>query len=335
MRIGILTGGGDCPGLNAVIRAVWRSADCAGDELVGIRDGWGGLLDDVCFELTERHVSGILVRGGTVLGTSRRSVLDRVDEVRATVERQRLDVIIAVGGNGTLYAADVLSAHLPIVGVPKTIDNDLSGTDRTVGFDTAVQTAMDAIDRLHSTAESHYRDLVVEVMGRHAGWLALHAGLAGGAHLILSPERPFDLDEVAEQLLARRRRGKRFSIIVAAEGATPRDGSPSTRGQLDALGRPRIGGVGHLLEAELEVRTRAETRAVVLGYVQRGGTPTAYDRILATRLGVRAHRAAVDGEFGVMTALHADAITTVPLAEASVTKLVPAEEFEAAAALLS
>lgn len=336
MRIGILTGGGDCPGLNAVIRAVWRSADCAGDVLVGIRDGWGGLLDDNLFELTDRHVSGILPRGGTVLGTSRRSVLEHVGEVTATVARHELDGIIAVGGNGTLFAAHALSAHLPVVGVPKTIDNDLSGTDRTIGFDTAVQVATEAIDRLHTTAESHYRDLVVEVMGRNAGWIALHAGLAGGAHVILSPERAFDLDDVAARLLRRRGRGKRFSIVVVAEGAMPQDGVLSTRGQHDALGRARIGGIGHLLEAELEARTGAETRAVVLGHIQRGGTPSAYDRILATRMGARAHRAVTEGDFGTMAALRADDVLLVSLEEASSTlKLVPASEFEAAAALLA
>ncbi len=335
MRIGILTGGGDCPGLNAVIRAVWRSALRAGDELIGFRDGWGGLLDDAVVELSPERIAGILPRGGTILGTSRRSALERIDEVVACVARHRLDALVAVGGNGTLYAAHVLSAHIPVVGVPKTIDNDLCGTDRTFGFDTAVQIATEAIDRLHTTAESHYRDLVVEVMGRNAGWIALHAGIAGGADVILVPERPFDLDVVAEAVLARRRGGRPFSIVVVAEGARPRDAEQLTRGQVDALGRPRIGGIGHFLEAELEARTGAETRAVVLGHVQRGGTPTAFDRVLASRMGVRAHAAAAEGAFGMMTALRGTEVELVPLAEATAQlNTVPARAFTEVAALL-
>ncbi|WP_354701159.1 Pyrophosphate--fructose 6-phosphate 1-phosphotransferase [Paraconexibacter sp. AEG42_29] len=334
MRIGILTGGGDCPGLNAVIRAVVRSAYLHGDAVVGFRDGWGGVLDGSCVELPIDRVAGILPRGGTILGTSRRSALEHRDVVAQRFREQRLDGLIAVGGNGTLFAAHELSADLPIVGVPKTIDNDISGTDRTFGFDTAVHIATEAIDRLHTTAESHYRNQIVEVMGRNAGWIALHAGLAGGADVILVPERPFDLEEVAERVLARRRRGRSFSIIVVAEGAAPLGGELVTKGRDDPLGRPLLGGIGHWLERELEERTGAETRAVVLGHVQRGGTPTAYDRVLASRLGQRAHLAVKEGRFGTMAALRSSRIELVPLIEATVPKLVSDEELELAEAFL-
>ncbi len=335
MRIGILTGGGDCPGLNAVIRAVVRSAHVHGDEIVGFRDGWGGVLDGNVIELPIDAVAGILPRGGTILGTSRRSALEQPELVAQRVAEQRLDGLIAVGGNGTLYAADELASVVPIVGVPKTIDNDLSGTDRTIGFDTAVHIAAEAIDRLHTTAESHYRNLVVEVMGRNAGWIALHAGLAGGADVILVPERPFDLDEVAERVLARRARGRGFSIVVVAEGAAPKDGAIVTRGADDPLGRPRLGGIGHWLEAQLEERTGAETRAVVLGHVQRGGTPTASDRVLASRLGQHAHLAARDGDFRTMVALRGASIALAPLADATARlNTIPEAELDLAEAFL-
>lgn len=334
MRFGILTGGGDCPGLNAVIRAVVRSALLHGDEVVGFRDGWGGVLDGNCVELPIETVAGILPRGGTILGTSRRSALDHRDLVRQRFAEQRLDGLIAVGGNGTLFAANELSGELPIVGVPKTIDNDISGTDRTFGFDTAVSIATDAIDRLHTTAESHYRNLVVEVMGRNAGWIALHAGLAGGADVILVPERPFDVAEVAERVLTRRGRGRGFSIVVVAEGAKIRGGQEVDKGRLDPLGRPLLGGIGHWLEAELEERTKAETRVVVLGHVQRGGKATAYDRVLASRLGQRAHLAAHAGQFGTMAALKGASIELVPLAAATVPNLVPNAELDLAEAFL-
>lgn len=317
MRIGILTGGGDCPGLNAVIRAVVRSAYLHGDEVLGFRDGWGGVLDDAVVPLGLDRIAGILPRGGTILGTSRRSALEHRELVAQRFTEHQLDGLIAIGGNGTLYAANELAAEHPIVGVPKTIDNDLSGTDRTFGFDTAVQIASEAIDRLHTTAESHYRTVIVEVMGRNAGWIALHAGLAGGADVILVPERPFDVDEVAARVEARHARGRRFSIIVVAEGARPADGELVTKGRLDPLGRPLLGGIGQWLEAELEERTGAETRAVVLGHVQRGGTPTAYDRVLASRLGQHAHLAVRDGAFGHMVALRGSSIERVPLAVAT------------------
>jgi phosphofructokinase-like protein len=334
MRIGILTGGGDCPGLNAVIRAVVRSAHMHGDAVVGFRDGWGGVLDGATVELPIDRVAGILPRGGTILGTSRRSALEHRDVIARRFREERLDGLIAVGGNGTLFAANELSADFPIVGVPKTIDNDISGTDRTFGFDTAVHIAAEAIDRLHTTAESHYRNLVVEVMGRHAGWIALHAGLAGGADVILVPERPFDLEEVAERVRARRRRGRAFSIIVVAEGAAPRDGDTVTKGRDDPLGRPLLGGIGHWLEAHLEDKTGAETRVVVLGHVQRGGTPTAYDRVLASRLGQRAHLAVHERRFGTMASLRGARVDLVPLVDATVPNLVPDEELDLAEAFL-
>ncbi len=335
MRIGILTGGGDCPGLNAVIRAVVRSAVQHGDEVVGFRDGWGGVLDGNCVELPIDKVAGILPRGGTILGTSRRSALEHVEVVQQRVAEQRLDGLITIGGNGTLYAANELAQVVPIVGVPKTIDNDLSGTDRTFGFDTAVHIAAEAIDRLHTTAESHYRNLVVEVMGRNTGWIALHAGLAGGADVILVPERPFDLDEVAERVLARRARGRSFSIIVVAEGAAPKGGEVVTKGRLDPLGRPLLGGIGYWLEGELERRTGAETRAVVLGHVQRGGTPTAYDRVLAGRMGQRAHLAAHAGDFRTMTALRGSSIVLAPLGDATThLNLIPDSELDLAETFL-
>ncbi|MBA2349699.1 MAG: 6-phosphofructokinase [Solirubrobacterales bacterium] len=334
MRFGIITGGGDCPGLNAVIRAVVRSALLHGDEIVGFRDGWGGVLDGDCLDLPIEKVAGILPRGGTILGTSRRSALEHRDIVAQRFAEQRLDGLIAVGGNGTLFAANALSDQFPIVGVPKTIDNDISGTDRTFGFDTAVHIATAAIDRLHTTAESHYRNLVVEVMGRNAGWIALHAGLAGGADVILVPERPFDIAEVAERVLARRSRGRGFSIVVVAEGATARGGDPLHKGRMDPVGRPLLGGIGHWLERELEERTKAETRVVVLGHMQRGGTATAYDRVLASRMGQRAHLAAHAGEFGCMAALKGPSIELVPLAEATVPNLVPDAELDLAEAFL-
>ncbi len=335
MRFGILTGGGDCPGLNAVIRAVVRSALMHGDEVVGFRDGWGGVVDGNCSELPVESVAGILPRGGTILGTSRRSALEHRDLVRRRFAEQRLDGMVAVGGNGTLFAAHRLSEDgLPIVGVPKTIDNDISGTDRTFGFDTAVSIATDAIDRLHTTAESHYRNLVIEVMGRNAGWIALHAGLAGGADVILVPERPFDVAEVAARVRARRGRGRNFSIVVVAEGAKIRGGTAIDKGRLDPLGRPLLGGIGHWLEAELEERTGAETRVVVLGHVQRGGKATAYDRVLASRMGQRAHLAAREGRFGTMAALRGASIELVPLAHATVPNLVPDAELDLAEAFL-
>ena len=335
MRLGLLTGGGDCPGLNAVIRAVVRKGiDAYNDELVGFRDGWKGVLEDSFDPLTIDSTRGILPRGGTILGSSRTNPFKREDGVRLiseTIRRNGLDGLIAIGGEDTLGAAQRLYAEgVNVIGVPKTIDNDLGATDVTFGFDTALHVASEAIDRLHTTAESHHRILVVEVMGRHAGWIALHAGVAGGADVILIPEIPFDIDNVCRLIQRRHGRGRPFSIVVAAEGATPEEGTMSvSEGQLDEFGHPRLGGIGHRLEQEIEQRTGFETRATVLGHVQRGGTPTAFDRVLATRFGLAAIDAAHEGAWGMMTALRATRIELVPLAEAIIElRTVPVEEYE-------
>ena len=335
MRIGLLTGGGDCPGLNAVIRAVVRKGiDAHGDELIGFRDGWRGVLDDVQEELTIESTRGILPRGGTILGSSRTNPGKREDGTQLvcrTVDRHRLDGLIVIGGEDTLGAANRLSeAGVNVIGVPKTIDNDLGATDLTFGFDTALQVATEAIDRLHTTAESHHRILVVEVMGRSAGWIALHSGIAGGADVILIPEIPFDIDEVCRLIGRRHARGRYFSIVVVAEGATPKEGTMSvSTGELDEFGHPRLGGIGQRLEREIEQRTGFETRATVLGHVQRGGTPTAFDRVLATRLGLAAIDAAHDGRWGSMTALHSTEIELVALAEAvAQVRRVPVQEYQ-------
>ena len=335
MRIGLLTGGGDCPGLNAVIRAVVRKGiDFYGDQVIGFRDGWRGVLDGDYDELTIESTRGILPRGGTILGSSRTNIFKRpdgLDLVRQTFERHRLDGLIAIGGEDTLGAASRLSAEgLNVIGVPKTIDNDLGATDVTFGFDTALHVATEAIDRLHTTAESHHRNLVVEVMGRSAGWIALHSGLAGGADVILIPEMPFDIDEVCRLINRRHARGRYFAIVVVAEGATPKEGTMTVAtGQVDEFGHPRLGGIGQQLEREIEARTGFETRAVVLGHIQRGGTPTAFDRVLATRLGLAAIDAAHEGQWGMMTALHATEIKLVALADAvAEVSRVPIEEYE-------
>ncbi|HEY1565381.1 MAG TPA: 6-phosphofructokinase [Solirubrobacteraceae bacterium] len=335
MRIGMLTGGGDCPGLNAVIRAVVRKGiDAYGDELIGFRDGWRGPLEDVYEELTIESTRGILPRGGTILGSSRTNIFKRpdgVDQVRGTFERHALDGLIAIGGEDTLGAASRLYAEgLNVIGVPKTIDNDLGATDVTFGFDTALHVATEAIDRLHTTAESHHRNLVVEVMGRSAGWIALHSGLAGGADVILIPEMPFDIEEVCRLINRRHARGRYFAIIVVAEGATPQEGTMAVAtGDMDEFGHPRLGGIGQQLEREIETRTGFETRTTVLGHVQRGGTPTAFDRVLATRLGLAAIDAAHQSQWGMMTALHATEIKLVALADAvAEVRRVPVEEYE-------
>ena len=339
MRIGVLTGGGDCPGLNAVIRAVVRKGiDRHGHSILGFRDGWRGPIENVSEELTIESVRGILPRGGTILGSSRTNPLGREDgaeRIRATLDELELDGLIVIGGEDTLGAAARLCADgLPIVGVPKTIDNDLGGTDMTFGFDTALQVATDAIDRLHTTAESHHRNLVVEVMGRHAGWIALHSGLAGGADVILIPERPFDIEEVCRLIRRRHERGRYFAIVVAAEGATPVEGTMETvaGSGVDEFGHARLGGIGQRLEREIEERTGYETRTTVLGHVQRGGTSTAFDRVLATRLGVAAIDAASERRWGTMTALRGQRVELVPLGEAVATlRTVPVEDYEAAA----
>jgi len=334
----VLTGGGDCPGLNAAIRAiVRRGIDGHGHEIVGFRDGWRGPLEDSWNELTVESTAGILPRGGTILGTSRTNPFKRDDGVQLVRERLEalaLDGLIAIGGEDTLGAAARLhdEAGLPVLGVPKTIDNDLGATDRTFGFDTAVHVATEAIDRLHTTAESHNRILVVEVMGRHAGWIALHSGLAGGADAILIPERPFDVDKVCDLVRRRHSRGRYFSIVVVAEGAIPAEGTMEIQeGESDEFGHVRLGGIGQRLGPEIEQRTGFETRVTVLGHVQRGGTPTAYDRVLATRLGVAASDAAQDGRWGTMPALKGSKVELVELRDAvAELRLVPPEEFAVA-----
>ncbi len=339
MRIGLLTGGGDCPGLNAVIRAVVRRGLAEpGNSFLGFRHGWAGVLADEAHELTLASTSGILHRGGTILGTSRTNPYaegrDGTAAVRETLAARDVDALIPIGGEDTLGVA--LRLHedgVPVVGVPKTIDNDLGGTDVTFGFQTAVQIVTEAIDRLHTTAESHNRVMVLEVMGRHAGWIATHSGIAGGADAILVPERPFDIEEVAEHIKKRHARGANFSIVVVAEGATPREGTLQVREgtSTDAFGHARLGGIGVLLEGELERITGFESRVTILGHVQRGGTPVAYDRVLATRFGVAAMSAALAGRFGAMVGLRGTAIVETPLAEAlREPKLLDPELYETA-----
>jgi 6-phosphofructokinase 1 len=321
VRIGVLTGGGDCPGLNAVIRAVVRKgSEIYGHEFIGFRDGWKGPLEGLTMPLDVEVTRGILPRGGTILGSSRTNPLKvdgGIDAIRGNLASARVDALIAIGGEDTLGVATALAGEgMRVVGVPKTIDNDLGATDYTFGFDTAVQIAVDAIDRLHTTAESHHRVLIVEVMGRHAGWIALHSGLAGGANVILIPERPFDIERVCAYI------EHRFSIhyapiVVVAEGAVPAEGTMALQDQgVDAFGHARLGGIGAVLEREIADRTGKEARATVLGHVQRGGTPTAYDRVLATRFGLHAIDAVHEGESGVMVALRGTDIVRVPLVEA-------------------
>jgi ATP-dependent phosphofructokinase / diphosphate-dependent phosphofructokinase len=321
-RIGILTGGGDCPGLNAVIRAVVRKGvNRYGHAIVGYRDGWKGVLEGRTLHLTPDNTSGILHRGGTILGSSRTNpfkVEGGVERVKHSLFSENIDALIAVGGEDTLGVADKLTYEgVNVVGVPKTIDNDLSGTDFTFGFQTAVQICTDAIDRLHTTAESHNRVMVVEVMGRHAGWIATYSGLAGGADEILVPEQPFDIEEVCAHIRHRHNRGRTFSIVVVAEGATPQEGGETLQSEdKDAFGHVRLGGIGVWLEREIEARTGFETRVTILGHIQRGGTPTAYDRVLATRFGIAAIDAVEDGDYGVMVALSGTDIVRVALSEA-------------------
>ena len=339
MRVGVLTGGGDCPGLNAVIRAVVRTGVAEHDmEFIGFRDGWRGPLEGDTMMLDVAAVRGILPRGGTILGTSRTNpaaasnTIDGksgIERVLENLDSLGVDALIAIGGEDTLGAASKLhAAGGKVVGVPKTIDNDLGATDFTFGFDTAVNIAMEAIDRLHTTAESHHRALIVEVMGRSAGWIALHAGMAGGANVILIPEKPFDLDQVCDYV-QHRFQSQYAPIVVVAEGAHPKSLDEAIAGQeLDQFGHVRFGGVGQMLAAEIERRTGKEARVAVLGHIQRGGTPTAFDRVLATRFGVQASRAVADGAFGSMVALRGTSIVRVPLAEATAElKLVPPERY--------
>ena len=324
-RVGILTGGGDCPGLNAVIRAVVRRAtlDSERAEILGIKNGWRGLLEDDIEPLTRQSVTGILPRGGTILGTSRINPEDdarSLERIKSTWAKNRLDALIVVGGEGTLRAArDMWRDHrYPIVGIPKTIDNDLCGTDFTFGFDTAVSVVTDAVDRLHSTAESHHRVMVVEVMGRHSGWIAAYGGIAAGADVILVPERPFRLSRVCELLRRRERQGRAFSIVVVAEDAHPHaeEDFLNESEQAEIYRQGRLGGIGFYLAREIERCTNIQTRVTNLGYVQRGGSPTAFDRVLATRFGIKAYEMVRAGEWGHMAALRATRIVSVPLDEA-------------------
>jgi phosphofructokinase-like protein len=317
-RIGLLTGGGDCPGLNAVIRAIVRKGiNVHGHAFLGFRNGWAGVLDNDAVELTHQSTSGILHRGGTILGTSRTNPYKDPDgeaRVLQTLKGAGVDALIPIGGEDTLGVAKRLSeVGVNIVGVPKTIDNDLAGTDFTFGFQTAVQIATDAIDRLHTTAESHNRVIVVEVMGRHAGWIAAYSGLAGGADVVLVPERPFDVEEVCERIRRRHAGGRTFSIVVVSEGAMPVGGQETGSEQTDAFGHARLGGIAVELEREIESRTGFESRMTILGHVQRGGTPNAYDRVLGTRFGIAAIDAATAGEFGQMVALRGTDIDLVAL----------------------
>lgn len=335
--IGVLTGGGDCPGLNAAIRAVVRAGIRKDFETLGIRNGWQGLIDGDVEPLTDFSVSGILPKGGTILGTSRTNPLKEVTDfqkIQYNLKKFGIHALVVVGGDGTLAAArDVSEKGIPIVGIPKTIDNDIVGTDASIGFDTAVTTVTEAIDRLHTTAESHHRIIVVEVMGRDVGWIALTAGIAGGADEILIPEVHFTMDEVCKNLMARYEAGKKFSIVVVAEGAHREDiGMPPVPDNIrDECGHEKFVGVGNLLGKEIERRMEVETRVTILGHIQRGGSPTPYDRVLATRFGVAAVQCIQDGEFGTMVALDGNRIRSVPLKDAVASlKTVDARFYELA-----
>jgi ATP-dependent phosphofructokinase / diphosphate-dependent phosphofructokinase len=340
MRIGVLTGGGDCPGLNAVIRAlVRRGIPEYGYEFLGFRDGWRGPLEGDTIPLDIQAVRGILPRGGTILGSSRTNPLAEsaasggrsgLERIKGNLAGLGVEALVAIGGEDTLGVAARLNAEgVPVVGVPKTIDNDLGATDYTFGFDTAVNIAMEAIDRLHTTAESHHRALIIEVMGRHVGWIALHAGMAGGANVILIPEKPFSMEKVCAYV-EHRFQTRYAPLVVVAEGARPEeeDSLALSDQRLDAFGHVRLGGIGQVLANEIEKRTGKEARTTVLGHIQRGGTPTAFDRVLATRFGVHAIDAVHEGAFGMMVALQGTRIVHVPIAEAtSQLKLVPPERY--------
>jgi 6-phosphofructokinase 1 len=336
-KIGILTGGGDCPGLNPVIRAVVRKGINVGYQIVGIKNGWKGLIENDTMPLNLEAVSGILPKGGTILGTSRTNPYKKegdLQKVKDNFKKLGLDALIAVGGEDTLgVAAKLVKDGIPnIVGAPKTIDNDLSCTDYTFGFDTALNTAMECIDRLHTTAESHHRIMVAEVMGRHAGWIAIEAGIAGGADVILIPEVPIDIEEVCAVIQKRHARGKTFSIVVVAEGAQFKNKDLVTQEEkLDAFGHVRLGGIGENLAREIEKRTGYETRVSVLGHIQRGGSPTAFDRVLGTRFGVKAMELVENKKFGRMAALSGNKIVDVPLEDAvKALKTVDPELYEIA-----
>jgi len=319
--IGVLTGGGDCPGLNPTIRAVVWKAFRENISVIGIKNGWKGLITKDIVRLTLNSVSGILPKGGTILGTSRTNPYKKADDVRKVKKNfkaLKMDALVAIGGDDTLGVAHKLAREkLKVIGVPKTIDNDLSATDFTFGFDTAVNIVTEAIDRLHTTAESHHRIMVVEIMGRHAGWIATYAGIAGGADVILVPEVPVDIEEVCAIIKSRIKRGKQFSIVAVAEGARLKERDlVLQKKNKDAFGHVMLGGIGNLIGEELEKKTGFETRVTVLGHIQRGGTPTAFDRVLATRFGVKAVELVIKGDFGKMVALKGNKIVAVPLSRA-------------------
>lgn len=335
-KIGILTGGGDCPGLNPVIRAVVRKAIKEGFEVVGIRNGWKGMIENDAFQLTSDAVSGILPKGGTILGTSRTNPYKNeggVEKVKENFKKMGLYALVATGGEDTLGVASKLfkDGVTNVVGVPKTIDNDLSATDYTFGFDTALNIATECLDRLHTTAESHHRVIVAEVMGRHAGWIAIESGIAGGADYILIPEKEVDLDDVCKSIKARHARGKTFSIIVAAEGARLKSADVTKDESLDEFGHVKLGGIGDYIAKEIEKRTGFETRVSVFGHIQRGGSPTAFDRVLGTRFGVKAVELIMNKKFGQMVALRGVDIVDVPLSDAvKELKLVSDELYDVA-----
>lgn len=335
MRIGMLTGGGDAPGLNAVIRAVVRKARGDGNDVTGFRYGWRGVLQNETIELDEESVRGLLFRGGTILGSSRTNILkdNSPEDVVGMLTDAGVDALIAIGGEDTLgVAAELAAAGSHVVGVPKTIDNDLSGTEFTFGFNTAVEIATEAIDRLQTTAESHDRVIVVEVMGRHAGWIAMYSGIAGGADAILIPEREFDIDDVCDVVRKRKARGVNYSIIVVSEGALPKEGTVEVAEKgTDQFGHVRLGGIANTVSDEIEKRTGFESRVTILGHVQRGGIPTAFDRVLATRYGLHAYDAVINGDWGKMAALRCGKIQFVDLKKATGTlKTVPLEFLDAA-----
>jgi ATP-dependent phosphofructokinase / diphosphate-dependent phosphofructokinase len=323
MKIGVLTSGGDCPGLNAVIRAIARKADQFGYDTIGIMNGWKGIFDESYTHLNLKNVAGIINRGGTILGTSRFSPFEQKggkDILLHKISREGFDAIISIGGEGSMHIAQLAhEAGINVIGVPKTIDNDISGTDYTFGFDTAVGIATEAIDRLHTTAESHHRIMLLEVMGRHAGWIALYSGIAGGADVVVIPEKKTKISEIVDVLKSRYKRGKLFSIVVVAEGAKflekelkPKKGQK----KLDDFGRERLGGISYYLAEEIEKRTGFETRATILGYIQRGGMPSAFDRMLGTRFGVYAVEMIKEGKFGRMAAIRSNTIIDIPIKEA-------------------
>ncbi|WP_165858011.1 6-phosphofructokinase [Corynebacterium alimapuense] len=341
MRLATLTSGGDCPGLNAVIRGIVRTASAEfGSTVVGYEDGWVGLLEDRRVDLyDDENIDRILLRGGTILGTGRLhpdKFKAGLDQIKRNLDDAGIDALIPIGGEGTLKGAKWLSDNgIPVVGVPKTIDNDVNGTDYTFGFDTAVAVATDAVDRLHTTAESHNRILIVEVMGRHVGWIALHAGMAGGAHYTVIPEVPFDIAEICKAMERRFQMGEKYGIIVVSEGAAPAEGTMELRsGGIDQFGHEIFTGIGQQVADEIHHRLGYDVRTTVLGHIQRGGTPTAFDRVLATRYGVRATRAVHEGKFGTSVALNGERIINIPLEEAvGKLKTVPMERFNTAQAM--